>query len=65
MIVAITITINTSVIISATGIHNGENIHNQLQSATGFTSANFKTENIINKRVPNPIVALSLFSGIK
>ena len=40
--------------INANGIHNGENTHNQLQCATGPTSANFKVRNIRNIIVPIP-----------
>ena len=52
--------------INANGIHNGENTHNQLQCATGPTSANFKVKNIRNiiVPIPNPLRDVFLFSGI-
>ena len=52
--------------INANGIHNGENTHNQLQCATGPTSANFKVKNIRNKIVliPNPFFDVSILFDI-
>lgn len=50
--------------IKAIGIHNGENIHHQLQVATTPQPPNLRVKNIRNMIVPNPIPELVVFSDI-
>jgi hypothetical protein len=56
--------INRIINIKAIGIHNGENIHHQLQVATIPQPPNLRVKNIRNMSVPNPIPELVVFSDI-
>jgi hypothetical protein len=48
----------------AIGIHNGENIHHQLQVATIPQPPNLRVKNIRNMNVPIPTPELVVFSDI-